>query len=126
VVAVARRGVKLGAPRVVNEDQLSIRTLTARDGDAAVAVMGQEYVSDVALLRHVYGLPDRQRRGVALLLHEHLERQIHGVDRIIVAPTPPTTWPVEHSRDLATGSLPTPKRFSAVSAKSLRTGSYRR
>ena len=116
----------------MNEDQLSIRTLTARDGDAAVsvintaaewyreflgtdeihepemtldewraearrmtwygafegddlvAVMGQEYVSDVALVRHAYVLPDRQRQGVASLLHDHLERQIHGVDRIIV------------------------------------------
>ena len=116
----------------MNEDQLTIRTLTARDGDAAVAVintaaewyreflgtdeihepemtlaewraearrmtwygafegdalvavMGQEYVSDVALVRHAYVLPDRQRQGVASLLHGHLEGQIHGVDRIIV------------------------------------------
>ena len=116
----------------MQQDQLSIRTLAARDGEAAVAVintaaewyreflgtdeihepemtldewraearrmtwhgafegddlvavMGQEYVSDVALVRHAYVLPDRQRQGVASLLHDHLEGQIHGVDRIIV------------------------------------------
>lgn len=114
------------------EDELNVRTLTARDGDAAVtvintaaawyrefldpeqihqpemtldqwlaeaqrmtwfggfesdslvAVMGLEYVSDVALVRHAYVLPHRQRQGVASLLHDHLERQTRGVERIIV------------------------------------------
>ena len=115
----------------MEQDQLSIRALTARNGDAAVAVintaaewyreflgtdeihepemtfdewlaearrmtwygafegddlvgvMGLEYVSDVALVRHAYVLPNRQRRGVASLLHDHVERQTHGVERII-------------------------------------------
>ncbi len=54
------------------------------EGDDLVAVMGLEYVGDVALFRHAYVLPHRQRRGVASLLHDHLERQTHGVERIIV------------------------------------------
>ena len=56
----------------------------AFEGDDLVAVMGLEYVSDVALMRHAYVLPRRQRRGVASLLHDHVVRQVHGVDRIIV------------------------------------------
>jgi GNAT superfamily N-acetyltransferase len=56
----------------------------AFEGDDLVAVMGLEYVSDVALIRHAYVLPRRQRQGVASLLHDHLERQIHGVERVIV------------------------------------------
>ncbi len=56
----------------------------AFEGDDLVAVMGLEYVSDVALFRHAYVLPHHQRQGVASLLHDHLERQTHGVERIIV------------------------------------------
>ena len=56
----------------------------AFEGDDLIAVMGLEYVSDVALFRHAYVLPHRQRQGVASLLHDHLERQTHGVERIIV------------------------------------------
>jgi len=113
-------------------DELTIRSLTAEDGDSAVAVinasaewyqeflsptevhspemteedwsaearrmtwygafleaelvgvMGLEYVQTVVLFRHAYVLPRYQRRGVALALHEHLERQVKGVERIIV------------------------------------------
>lgn len=56
----------------------------AFDGDTLIGVMGLEYAGDVALFRHAYVLPHRQRQGVASLLHDHLERQTHGVDRIIV------------------------------------------
>jgi GNAT superfamily N-acetyltransferase len=56
----------------------------AFESDDLVAVMGLEYVSDVALFRHAYVLPHRQRQGVGSLLLDHLERQIHGVERIIV------------------------------------------
>jgi GNAT superfamily N-acetyltransferase len=49
-----------------------------------VAVMGLEYVEDVALIRHAYVLPHRQRQGIASLLHDHIEGQIHeGIERII-------------------------------------------
>ena len=113
-------------------DELTIRSLTAEDGDSAVAVinaaaewyqeflpptelhgpemtgedwsaearrmtwyggffeaelvgvMGLEYVQTVALFRHAYVLPRYQRRGVALALHQHLERQVKGAERIIV------------------------------------------
>ena len=56
----------------------------AFDEAALVGVMGLEYVGDAVLFRHAYVLPDRQRQGVAALLHHHLERQVDGVDRIIV------------------------------------------
>ncbi len=113
-------------------DELTIRSLTAEDGDSAVAVinasaewyqeflsptevhspemteedwsaearrmtwygafleaelvgvMGLEYVQTVVLFRHAYVLPRYQRRGVALALHEHLEGEVKGVERIIV------------------------------------------
>jgi GNAT superfamily N-acetyltransferase len=56
----------------------------AFEGGELVAVMGLEYAGDAALLRHAYVLPDRQRQGIASMLHQRLERQVHGVDRIIV------------------------------------------
>jgi GNAT superfamily N-acetyltransferase len=49
-----------------------------------VGVMGCEYAGDAVLFRHAYVLPDRQRQGIAAMLHDHLEREVHGVDRIIV------------------------------------------
>lgn len=56
----------------------------AFDADELVAVMGLEYVQDVALFRHAYVLPRCQRRGVALALHQHLERRLADVNRIVV------------------------------------------
>lgn len=53
-------------------------------GGALLGVMGLEYVKDVALLRHAYILPEQQRHGVGSRLREHLEKQIRGVDRIVV------------------------------------------
>ncbi len=52
--------------------------------DTLLGVMGLEYVKDVALLRHAYVLPDRQRRGIGSLLRTYIERQIRGVRRIVV------------------------------------------
>lgn len=52
--------------------------------DTLLGVMGLEYVKDVALLRHAYILPDRQRSGIGSLLRAYLERQIRGVRRIVV------------------------------------------
>jgi GNAT superfamily N-acetyltransferase len=56
----------------------------AFDGADLVGVMGLEYAPDAVLFRHAYVLPDRQRLGIASMLHDHLERAVHGVDRIIV------------------------------------------
>lgn len=56
----------------------------AFDGVELVGVMGLEYADDAVLFRHAYVLPDRQRQGIAAMLHDHLEGQAHGVDRIIV------------------------------------------
>ncbi|MDH3538914.1 MAG: GNAT family N-acetyltransferase [Acidimicrobiia bacterium] len=56
----------------------------AFDGDDLVGVMGLEYAGDAVLFRHAYVLPDRQREGIAAILHSHLERAVEGVDRIIV------------------------------------------
>ena len=52
--------------------------------DALLGVMGLEYVKDVALLRHAYILPDRQRSGIGSLLRAYIEQQICGVRRIVV------------------------------------------
>ncbi len=52
--------------------------------DTLLGVMGLEYVKDVALLRHAYVLPDRQRHGIGSLLRTYIERQIRGVRRIVV------------------------------------------
>jgi RimJ/RimL family protein N-acetyltransferase len=49
-----------------------------------VGVMGLEYVRDVALLRHAYILPGRQRQGVGSRLLAHLETEVRGVHRIVV------------------------------------------
>ncbi len=56
----------------------------AFEGGDLVGVMGLEYAGDAVLFRHAYVLPDRQRQGIASMLHDHLEGQLHGVDRIIV------------------------------------------
>lgn len=56
----------------------------AFDGADLVGVMGLEYASDAVLFRHAYVLPDRQRQGIAAMLHHHLEREVEGVARIIV------------------------------------------
>lgn len=53
-------------------------------GETLVGVMGLEYVREVALLRHAYVLPDRQRRGVGSRLREHLEAMIPAGTRVIV------------------------------------------
>lgn len=53
-------------------------------GGELVGVMGLEYVKDVALLRHAYVMPGRQRGGVGTRLREHLEAQVRGVSRILV------------------------------------------
>jgi GNAT superfamily N-acetyltransferase len=38
----------------------------------------------VALFRHAYVLPDRQRAGAGRVLLDHLEAAVRGVDRIVV------------------------------------------
>jgi len=83
----------LGAAEV-HEPEMTLRSWTeeaqrmtwygAFEGDELVAVMGLEYKGDAVLFRHAYVLPDRQRHGVASILHDHLVRDIRGVDRIIV------------------------------------------
>lgn len=56
----------------------------AFDGVDLVGVMGLEYSGGVVLFRHAYVLPDRQRQGIAAMLHNRLEREVEGVDKIIV------------------------------------------
>lgn len=51
---------------------------------ALVGVMGLEYVRDVALMRHAYILAEYQRGGLGLAMLAHLERQVRGVDRIVI------------------------------------------
>lgn len=56
----------------------------AFDGLDLVGVMGIEYAGNAVLFRHAYVLPDRQRQGIAAMLHHHLEREVDGVVKIIV------------------------------------------
>jgi GNAT superfamily N-acetyltransferase len=56
----------------------------AFDGADLVGVVGLEYAGDAALFRHAYVLPDRQRQGVASVLHGRLEREVEDVEKIIV------------------------------------------
>jgi GNAT superfamily N-acetyltransferase len=65
-----------------------------------VGVMGLEPIADVALLRHAYVLPDRQREGIGSLLLEHVERQAgDDVVRLIAG-----TYAANHkARSLLTG-----------------------
>jgi GNAT superfamily N-acetyltransferase len=56
----------------------------AFDGVDLVGVIALEYARDAVLFRHAYVLADRQRQGIAATLHNHLERAVCGVDRIIV------------------------------------------
>ena len=56
----------------------------AFDSAELIGVMGLEYVGDAVLFRHAYVLPDRQRQGIAAMLHHHLEQEVHGVDRIVI------------------------------------------
>jgi GNAT superfamily N-acetyltransferase len=56
----------------------------AFEGADLVGVMGLECVSRAALFRHAYVLPDRQRQGIAAMLLNHLEREVDGVDKIVV------------------------------------------
>ena len=51
---------------------------------ALLGVMGLEYVKDVALLRHAYILPGRQREGIGSRLLAHLESEVRGVRRIVI------------------------------------------
>jgi len=53
----------------------------AIDGADLVGVVGLEYAGDAALFRHAYVLPDRQRQGVASVLHGRLEREVEGIER---------------------------------------------
>ena len=56
----------------------------AFDGDQLLGVMGIEYVDDAALFRHAYVLPEHQRQGIAAELHATIERDLRGVEKIIV------------------------------------------
>jgi len=51
---------------------------------ALLAVMGLEYVKDVALLRHAYILPGHQRAGLGSKLLAHCESEVRGVRRIVI------------------------------------------
>jgi GNAT superfamily N-acetyltransferase len=82
------------APSEVHEPEMTLeswaeeaRRMTwygAFDGVDLVGVMALEYTRDAVLFRHAYVLADRQRQGIAAMLHNHLERVVCGVDRIIV------------------------------------------
>ena len=56
----------------------------AFEGVDLLGVMGLEYAGDAVLFRHAYVLPNHQRQGIAAILLTRLEREVDGVDRVIV------------------------------------------
>ena len=53
-------------------------------GGLLVGVMAAEDAGDAVLFRHAYVVPERQRQGIASMLHAHLEDHVDDAARIIV------------------------------------------
>jgi RimJ/RimL family protein N-acetyltransferase len=70
-------------PDAFAEESSRMTWFGAFAGDDLIGVIGMEYVADVALLRHWYVDPARQRSGAGSALREHLEASVTGVDRIV-------------------------------------------
>ena len=67
------------------EESGRVRFYVAEDATGVVVgVMGLEHVKDVALIRHGYIRPDRQRQGVGEGLLLHLEGLAGTASRIII------------------------------------------
>lgn len=81
-------------PSEVHEPEMTLESWAAEarrltwygafDDVDLVGVMGLENAGDAVLFRHAYVLAHRQRQGIAAMLHNHLEQEVDGVDRIIV------------------------------------------
>lgn len=63
--------------------RMEVYMAVGRDGEV-VGVMGLERVGDVALIRHGYVRPDRQRQGIGEALLAHLEGLVEPGIRILV------------------------------------------
>lgn len=75
----------LMTPEDFRREAERMRFFVAVDPDGAVVgVMGLERVSDVALIRHGYVRPDRQRQGIGEALLAHLEGQVPAGTRIYI------------------------------------------
>jgi GNAT superfamily N-acetyltransferase len=62
-----------------------IQFFVAEDANGeVVGVMGLERVQDIALIRHGYVRPDRQRQGIGAKLLTHLEEMAGTVSRILI------------------------------------------
>jgi GNAT superfamily N-acetyltransferase len=70
-------------PEEFDAESARVRWYGAFEGDRLVAVMALEPKGELALVRHGYVLPARQRQGVGGLLLAHLERAA-GVERIVI------------------------------------------
>ena len=62
------------APELDAEIAAGVAFSGYEDGGALVGVMGVQPVGDVALIRHAYVMPERQREGIGAALLAHLLR----------------------------------------------------
>jgi GNAT superfamily N-acetyltransferase len=65
----------MAADELRGELVAGVRFLGYAEEGALIGVMGLQDVLDVALIRHAYVLPGRQRRGVGSALHQELASQ---------------------------------------------------
>lgn len=83
------------------EEARRIRFYAVEDEGKIIAVMGYEYVKDVALIRHAYVRRGHQRRGIGSLLLRHLENLIKSENktgRLIVGTYKNAYWAVNFYR----------------------------
>jgi N-acetylglutamate synthase-like GNAT family acetyltransferase len=77
---------------LVSEMRAGVKFFCLRRGGSVAGVMGLQYVSDVALIRHAYTLTSQQHSGVGTLLLDHLRQQ---TDRpLLVGTWKAATWAV--------------------------------
>lgn len=77
---------------LVSEMRAGVKFFCIRRGGSVAGVMGLQYVSDVALIRHAYTLTSQQHSGVGTLLLDHLRQQ---TDRpLLVGTWKAATWAV--------------------------------
>ena len=82
----------MAADELRGELAAGVRFLGYAEEGALIGVMGLQDVLDVALIRHAYVLPGRQRRGVGSALHQELASQTERP--LLVGTWAASSWPV--------------------------------
>jgi GNAT superfamily N-acetyltransferase len=77
----------------LRKEMSEITFLGYREEGKLVGVAGYQQVGDVTLVRHVYVLPDHQRRGIGEKLLAKIFR-IANTDRVLVGTWEAATWAI--------------------------------